>query len=44
MKLLLNGVSVVSDTDTRMTPVEHVSVKCLIQKVFVRFLIILVRF
>ena len=39
--LLLNGVSV---SDTRMTPVGHVFVKCPIQKVFVRFLTILVRF
>jgi len=34
----------VSDTDTRMTLVGHVSVKCLIQKVFVGFLTILVQF
>ena len=37
--LLLNDVSV---SDTHMTPVGHV--KCPIQKLFVRFLTILVRF
>ena len=45
--LLLNGVSVsirVSDTDTRMTLVGHVSVKCLIKKIFVEFLTILIQF
>jgi len=31
-------------TDTRMIPGGHVSVKCPIQKVFVRFLTILIRF
>jgi len=34
----------VSDIDTRMTLVGHISVKCPIQKIFVGFLTILVRF
>ena len=34
----------ISDTDTRITLVEHVFVKCPIQKVIVGFLTILVRF
>jgi len=39
--LLLNGVSML---DMSMTFVGHVSVKCPIQKVFVRFMTIIVRF
>jgi len=34
----------VSDTDTRMTSVGYVSVKCSIQKVFVKCLTIVVQF